>query len=483
MLINCCSTHIPLKDKSVHCVPTSPPYFGHRDYGLSPQIWGGWAECRHVWEEEERKHSQDRGGNYGKGMQLTNVGTTNTEGLVVGQFCQRCSAWRGSLGNEPTMEMYIAHMVEIGREIWRVLKDDGIFWLNLGDSYASSGQKQLGRNDAGRRSETFSSGGGNKDGSGNPGKQGVINIQSGLKPKQLMGIPWRVAMDLQDDGWYLRRDVIWSKANPMPESVTDRPTTSHEYVFIFTKKARYFYDNVAVRESEAAHSGNAGTFARNGAVGKHVIPGQSAAEHRPDRGDRVPAGRNLRSVWTVATESYPGAHFATWPKKLVAPMIKASTSQRGVCGECGSQWERVIESKRVSNEKQSANNKMQSEAVFARGGNQANKGRAGDYTIKTLGYRPTCTCYRTRNKKKRDRQDLTGAWLRRITRGNAPTVPAIVLDPFCGSGTTGEVARQLGSQFIGLDLSAEYLVKNALPRAEGKTSAAALAELPLFAGL
>jgi hypothetical protein len=203
-----------LPDASVHCCVTSPPYWGLRDYGHDGQI-----------------------------------------------------------GLEETPEAYVARMVEVFREVRRVLRDDGTCWVNLGDSLRSGG---LGRNDADRN---IGGRGGNKLGSGNPGRQGRLEINSGLKPKDLVGIPWRVAFALQADGWWLRQDIIWHKPNPMPESVTDRCTKAHEYVFLLTKSERYFYDAEAVSEAATKPPGSNGNFGNKDAASRMV--GKITGNMRP----------------------------------------------------------------------------------------------------------------------------------------------------------------------------------------------------------
>jgi hypothetical protein len=162
-------------------------------------------------------------------------------------------------------------------------------------------------------------------------------IPEGLKPKDLCGIPWRVAFALQADGWWLRSDIIWSKPNPMPESVTDRPTKAHEYLFLLTKSARYYYDADAVREGfeSSDHS------PRTSGINPDNLGRNDRGTGRAFFGN--PSGRNRRTVWHIATAPYSGAHFATYPPALVEPCIKAGTSERGVCPECGAPWERVVE--------------------------------------------------------------------------------------------------------------------------------------------
>ena len=222
----------------------------------------------------------------------------------------------GQMGLEETPDAYVAGMVEVFREVRRVLRDDGTLWLNLGDSYAGGPSTALGRNDAGNDC----GGGGNLEGSGNPGRQGAIRVRHGLKPKDLCGIPWRVAFALQADGWYLRSDIIWHKPNPMPESVTDRPTKAHEYVFLMSKSARYFYDADAIKEEAARErSGNTERHCHDGTRGRSDHLGASIPWVNTD------GTRNKRSVWTITTKPYPGAHFAVMPTDLVEPCIKAGS--------------------------------------------------------------------------------------------------------------------------------------------------------------
>jgi len=272
--------------------------------------------------------------------------------------------------------------VAIFREVRRVLRDDGVLWLNLGDSYA--GDKSGGRNDVDSMygSEAARSG---------LRAKARLKTRSGLKPKDLVGIPWRVAFALQADGWWLRSDVIWAKPNPMPESVTDRPTSAHEYVFLLSKSARYFYDADAIkgqgagkREWQQDTRGSGKDWKSKGGAGSRAAKGPS--------GFGTPEYRNRRSVWTIATAPYGGAHFACWPPKLVAPMIQAGSSERGACADCGAPWR-----------------------------------REGD------AWQKPCDCATTER------------------------LPCVVLDPFMGSGTTGQVAQDLGRDWIGCELNPDYL--------------------------
>jgi DNA modification methylase len=223
----------------------------------------------------------------------------------------------GQLGLERTPDEYVANMVDVFREVHRVLRDDGTLWLNLGDSYAMTTKGSSGK---GEKQVT------NK---GTLIADRSWSIPSGLKPKDLVGIPWRVAFALQADGWYLRSDIIWHKPNPMPESVTDRPTKAHEYLFLLTKRERYFYDADAVREPMArAYEVGCGVGVQFRSGGVDSLTGQDRggtsqdglARHIPN-----PLGRNRRSVWSVATRPYRGAHFAVFPPKLIEPCILAGS--------------------------------------------------------------------------------------------------------------------------------------------------------------
>jgi DNA modification methylase len=319
----------------------------------------------------------------------------------------------GQIGLEDTMQAYIVRLVAVFREARRVLRDDGVAWVNMGDTYAAS-------------RGNGASGVGEKQATNSGSLLGKLTPPAGLKPKDLMGIPWRLAFALQDDGWYLRQDIIWHKPNPMPESVTDRCTKSHEYGFLLSKSPRYWMDMDAIREPntngtiQRLNSGPVQAIAENPKTQHYRIDG------RKD-GYSEAAGRNKRSVWTVATEPTPFSHYATFPQALITPMIQAGCPAQ-VCSVCGAPYERVTE---VTH----SNYKTSSYAVQAAG--SAISGGIGknfpETTRQTIGFRPTC-----------DHTD-------------APTRPGIVLDMFGGSGTTGLVAMRLGRHYIMSDLSPEYV--------------------------
>lgn len=260
---DCLETLKTLPDGSVNCCITSPPYWGLRDYGVE-----------------------------------------------------------GQLGLEKTPEEYVGKMVAVFGEVRRVLKDDGTLWLNLGDSYANqkTGDTYSGFNDRYFGRET----------DGGKQAQTVSNADigrldfNGLKPKDLVGIPWRVAFALQADGWYLRQDIIWHKPNPMPESVTDRCTKAHEYVFLMSKSQQYYYDNEAIKERTLTKDNsnrNRDITKLNNTPGRTKMMGLKTNDYD---------NRNKRSVWTVATQPFKESHFAVFPPDLIKPMILAGCPEGGV---------------------------------------------------------------------------------------------------------------------------------------------------------
>jgi DNA modification methylase len=312
-----------LEPESVQCCVTSPPYWGLRDYGTG-QWEGGGEGCDH-------KHDRKLADWSSSGLQRNKVSPELSAGTIAlvnhqqeahyRDVCGKCGARRidSQLGLESTPEEYIAKMVAVFREVWRVLRDDGTLWLNFGDSYAAGKQ---GRSDPDRGLR-------HTDGR-NPLTQSVYDVPiakqrsapPGLKPKDLVGIPWRMAFALQADGWYLRSDIIWHKPNPMPESVTDRPTKAHEYIFLLTKAERYFYDAEAIREPDSGLR-TSGRPHPEKAIGPQYRNGHSQWERRLS--DNQESGRNKRSVWTIATQPYSEAHFATFPEEIPKLCILAGS--------------------------------------------------------------------------------------------------------------------------------------------------------------
>lgn len=351
------------------------------------------------------------------------------------------------IGQEDTVEGYVQKMVEVFREVRRILRPDGTVWLNLGDSYMSAKgcsppPQTLGKGAADGQPKDFVP----------PNRKD----QKGLKDKDLIGIPWRVAFALQADGWYLRQDIVWSKPNPMPESVTDRCTKSHEYIFLLSKKKHYYFDHEVIREP-AALTTHARLLRGVSDTHKNVdgAPGQPPHSMNKPRknarafGAKVQEGtkrgdvgntfvdtgkRNKRSVWTVTTKPFRGAHFATYPKDLIEPCVLAGTSEHGCCSKCGAPWERQVESTRIArNELPPEDPRYRPNTYKGAYGEINGKGDAGYNSTKTLGWAASCKCK------------------------DAEVVPCTVFDPFTGSGTTAVVALQHGRNYIGTELNPQYI--------------------------
>jgi len=311
-----------LPDESVHCVVTSPPYWGLRDYGTA--TWEGGDEgCDH----DQRRRESDPHSKEGE------YGGKARDSLAGANICRKCGARRidSQLGLEPSPAEYVERMVEVSREVRRVLRDDGTLWLNLGDSYNAAGRE----------------GHGTKIGA----KQGTNRASATaedwnrptdplLKPKDLVGIPWRVAFALQADGWYLRQDIIWSKPNPMPESVKDRCTKAHEYLFLLSKRERYYFDQGAIRErgeSDRPDMRLKGVRTGLGYLQDGAAPSNSTSncKRRTPRSAELNTNgvdtptRNRRSVWTATTQPFSEAHFATFPPARIEPCIMAGCPKGG----------------------------------------------------------------------------------------------------------------------------------------------------------
>lgn len=309
-----------LPDKSVNCCVTSPPYYGLRDYGTGEWV-GGDPNCKHVTTGISNNRNfinkDGRGGN---------------NPSIGGTVCKLCGAVKEDkqVGLEETPEAYIDKLVAIFREVKRVLMDDGTLWVNIGDSYAThaSGSKKSSYN---FKSPEVAA----ENGIGTLDKPTAKSI--GLKEKDLIGIPWMLAFALRNDGWYLRQDIIWHKSCPMPESVKDRCTKSHEYVFLLSKSSKYYFDNKAIQEVATGYDGRSATKLQGGTkwANADYMFNQSAQTMAVDGAERwnfengIPV-RNKRDVWTVNPSHYKEAHFATFPEELIKPMILAGCPEGGI---------------------------------------------------------------------------------------------------------------------------------------------------------
>jgi DNA modification methylase len=439
--------------ESVNCVCTSPPYWSLRKYDCEPVIWGGDPNCPHTLEaqpvEGESYEGKARWQHDGVSRQETpeawvkattrgakgntidsNVSAAKKEAISPQETatCRLCGAWRGQYGLEPTPELYVEHTLMWLREVRRVLRPDGTLWLNMGDGYASGSSGHAGESQLD---------GGEPSGSRSLGR--IKPPGNGLKPKDAVLMPFRVALAAQADGWWVRSVIIWAKPNPMPESVRDRPTDAHEYVFLLTKSKTYFYDAEAVKEA-----GSPNTH-RRAPVGQVSRPPSESPEGIAERGrlgvftdgrqyDYEPGdSRNLRSVWSFPTQGFPDAHFAVFPRELPERCIKAGCPE-WVCPKCGKARVRVTETALTVHDGKTA-------SAYPKGTTanrlallrQAARERGGEYVNEraTLAW-TDCGC-------------------------GAGFIGGVVLDPFVGSGTTCEVAYHLGRQAIGIDASAKYL--------------------------
>lgn len=413
-----------LPAESWHCCVTSPPYWGLRFYGTEPVVWGGDRACAHVWGDELVLHQR---GKRGERSTLDGGAPHRQQKVGQGQWCQRCGAWRGELGLEPSIDLYIAHLVEVFREVRRVLRKDGTLWLNVGDSYAGANWRGGGTNTT---SSKQLSNGGTRPMMG----QTMPFIPEGLKPKDLCLIPERLALALQQDGWWIRSKIIWHKPNCMPESVGDRPTRDYETILLCSKQANYAYDAQAIAEPKSVSTRRDGRDNGEGQRRERGYPGD------PSMGGTNLGGpegkRNARSVWDIANQPYHGAHFAVMAAAVAERCILAGTGERGCCPECGAPWERVLSTARGDGE----------------------------------GWRPTCGCYNERYatsfplprhpRKWWHRYLWREGWMARVRRRGAPsdwpTAPCVVGDPFGGAGTTAKVALEHGRDYVLIEIKPEY---------------------------
>lgn len=698
MLTNAHAARLPFADGSIHVFFTSPPYYGLRLYvGLPPQVWGGDSGCDHVWQIQRHNPQPHGDDGYSKSSSLRGGLSTQAQtgmGEIEGAFCRHCGVWHGHLGNEPDFMMFVDNLVIVGQEVWRCLRDDGLWFLNLGDSYSTGigsdirdclysilkggmifltgpcsttispkSDNVLNTNQLPPDSEFFTFLGvkrvfikqrnndlhqvinlldpnsytrispsvtfsipsspntieiildeiqsisivisdldiGKNSSFGtitplnssvespkmsfaikearepipesigdikpdrntislDPASEGILNvdlvnksisfgdgftrhighlldfavIKASIKqlslslfddrvdlaircvahllvsnakgsfiryqelyaqaeqksntcqPKQKLGIPHLVKESLVRDGWICRQALPWIKKNPLPESVSDRPSTAHEYVFMLAKSERYFWDAERVKRDSksdrmrgpALHPDLISTNGNSGLSHRPIVPTrqyrtsdpwtdsldnliQQTAEYldhlkriRDNNGLLLDDAGDPLALY-LSTRGYAGAHYATFPPDLVRDLLRGATSEVGCCEMCGAPWERITE-KDVEFTSGSGKSGIKPIGKY----NGTEQAESGTYDIRMGPVTKT----------------ITTGWLKPCTCPTYRLIPAIVCDPFCGSGTVGEVAGELGLRFVGADLSAEYLATHAAVRAEGRTTEAALIE-------
>lgn len=436
-----------LPDGLVDCVMTSPPYWGLRDYKIEPVVWDGVEGCEHEWGEELVR-VQSGGGNNGVPEEWQRPSRQAHTGGSSGQFCSKCSAWKGQLGLEPTFQLYVKHIVDVFHQVKRVLKKTGCLYLNLGDTYNGSGER-------------------------NPDKWNFKEVaykpsfrDKQLSQKCLIGIPERIMLGLIDDEWILRNKIIWHKPNHMPSSVKDRFSNGWEAIYFFVKQARYWFDLDAVREPHTTNENRPhgiirarewgydskfaglmgipdkpqkttreGTMLPEGARIRHGLDGSTLGETNP-------SGKNPSDFWTVNTQPFPEAHFATFPEKLVERPIKASCPAE-ICITCGKARERIVEKQIPKmgvdlpadyDEGSFADNiKLSKNSGLRFKGNKEEwYAWQEQHPAKTLGW-TTCSCSEKSYRA------------------------GIVLDPFAGSGTVALVAKSLQRSSISIEIKPEYV--------------------------
>lgn len=481
---------LAIPPNSIQALIFSPPYYGLRRYKTPPVIWGGAPGCRHEWGPllvTSANDNLNEGFNerWGQGAGERRQEEAKPKELDLGRFCTvpDCTAWEGHLGNEPTPQMFLDHMMEILDALHAILRRDGTLWMVIGDSYAGSGRGPSGKDGLINHSE----------------RQGFADVARelkkwrkdpgwwGLADKCLLMIPHRLAIMMASRGWIIRNDVVWSKPNASPMPIEDRFITSHEYIFLAAKtesRGKYYFDHVAVQEVSV-------TSAKKGRAEVEMADGTTQSSGM----------RNRRTVWTIPTASAhtKSDHFATYPKSLATLMVLASTSAVGACRKCGAAFERITF-------RESAPAAVKRAYARRSDFHQTNKGLGGsvhqkwldDHPLQTIGWKPTCKCgcqIEIQDKPAGPLRTCGGKWtvvlppetkmevgddgaehevvikpaVERFDCGHGPTdalVPCRVGDLFGGSGTTLAACRELSRYGVYGDLSDEY-AEEATGRAEG----------------
>ena len=446
-----------IEDGTIDLVVTSPPYWGLRDYKTEPVVFGGVSTCNHVWDDDDKTGWDE---NVPQTMGDKDVYPVSNETRATHEHCKVCHAWRGQLGLEASPELFVEHLVEIFEECRRILKPTGNLWVNLGDSYmrksAYTAPQDYGLQKHRDEASQFR----------------PTEIPDGYKRKDLVGLPWLFAFAARRAGWYLRNDIVWAKSisGPhyrggvcMPEPVRDRCTRSHEFFFHFAKNSKYYYDTISSAEPLA-----------------EVDDGTT---------------RNMRTVWHFNPQPFDGAHFAVYPKHLIEPIVKSSTSDHGCCGDCLVPWVRevihysddittgwrpncechgVLEKQEVITPGRAYEGDWKRDAE-ARDG-VVERGAGGNTGLKAWGADANgeYNGKATKDFKAHGAEDASEVKARIIDNmtkekkkniivyvsdlplDEHPVTPAVVLDPFSGSGTSGIVAAEHGRSYIGIELNPEY---------------------------
>lgn len=447
-----------LPEKSVHTCVTSPPYLGLRSYGTA--TWeGGDGECDHT--PPPRQPRSERPDVHGFGTR--SVLAAQDEGFLArGGSCGRCGAIRvdKEIGREPSPDEYTDAMVHVFREVRRVLRDDGVAWLNLGDSFCSTDKW-----------------GGGK--SGNSGKHTVDGgdvpswavrarkpTMPGIKPKDLVGVPWMIAFALRADGWYLRDAIVGRKTAPMPESIKDRCTQSYEMIFLLTKKPRYYFDAESIREPAVLTAGSGNGYVRDERLKMQNADGTPRGSEKG--WNDVGGGRNRRNVWDWAPEPSKIKHYALMPSKIVDPCVLAGCPEK-VCAECGKPWMSADGPRALDRSRRQARRAL--EIAEAAGLTDAHLEAIRAVGITDVGKSQVTQSGFGNNDPvvqglADEAKEVLGGYYREFTfarpsRGplvascscDAGTMPGTVLDPFAGAATTGLVSLRRGRSFIGIELS------------------------------
>lgn len=435
---------------SIHCCITSPPFWGLRQYaGVVPAVWGGQPACPHDWTDWHYRLEYS-GGN-GRDGSILQGSTHHQEQTRLGpqasQCCHRCGAWQGCLGLEPTPALYVAHVVECMEAVGRVLRDDGTLWMEIGDTFLRA--PHHGSNGLWGLHRAF--------------MHDPLPVHSrplAGKPKDLALIPFRLAIALQEAGWYVRQVIIWHHVNGLPESVRDRPTTAHSYVLLLTRSARYYYDAEAIKEPASwdTHARKARAKPEHGPMPSAERNGIRPPGVNPKALDAAPGiranasfaaavtdvvhWRNARSVWPIPSEPFSSRalgdpslpeHYAAFPSALAERCLRAGTSAYGCCAACGAPYLRVVERETGTPVTSNGSSFQHGKSRDAREPLAPVGTPERTTQVHQRGFQPSCRC------------------------GVAQVRPCLVLDPFAGSGTTGMAAVRLQRDALLIDASPAYV--------------------------